>query len=111
ARQLVAEAAPLVEANPRYAAPVYALGLRIEADRAELARAHRPGERVGDDGTATALLQRLGEAAVGPAAGRIPELAASHAPRLAERTRQQGPSGPAAWAAAAAAWDRLRPPP
>jgi len=107
ARQLVAEAAPLVEANPRYAAPVYALGLRIEADRAELARAHRPGERVGDDGTATALLQRLGEAAVGPAAVGIPELAAWHALGLAERTRQQGPSGPAAWAAAAAAWERL----
>src|SRR5262249_53231367 len=108
--QLVAEAVPLVEANPRYAAPVYALGLRIEADRAELARAHRPGERVGDDGTATALLQRLSEAATGPAAVGIPELPACHALGLAERTRQAGPSDPAAWAAAAAAWERLGPP-
>src|SRR5215475_9527934 len=106
ARQLVAQATPLVEANPRYAAPVYALGLRIEADRAELARARRPGQPAPDDGTAAALLHRLGQAAAGPAAG-IPELAAWHALGRAERTRQAGPSGPAAWAAAAAAWERL----
>jgi DNA-binding CsgD family transcriptional regulator/tetratricopeptide (TPR) repeat protein len=107
AGQLVAEAVPLVEANPRYAAPVYALGLRIEADRAELARARRPGQPAPDDGTATALLQRLGEAAADPAAGGIPELAAWHALGLAEWTRHMGPSDPAAWAAAAAAWQRL----
>jgi tetratricopeptide (TPR) repeat protein len=107
ARQLVAEAVPLVEANPRYAAPVYALGLRIEADRAELTRAGRPGGRAGDDGTATVLLQRLGEAAAGPAAAGTPGLAAWHALGLAERTRQAGSPDPAAWAAAAAAWERL----
>jgi ATP/maltotriose-dependent transcriptional regulator MalT len=105
ARALVAEAVPLVEANPRYAAPVYALGLRVEADRAELARARRPGEPTPDDGTATALLQRLGEAAAGPAAASMPELGAWYALGLAERTRQAGQSGPAAWAAAAA-WER-----
>jgi ATP/maltotriose-dependent transcriptional regulator MalT len=107
AKQLVAEAVPLVAANPRYAAPVYALGLRIEADRAELARARRPGQLVGDDGAAAALLKRVQDAAESPAAAGIPELAAWQTTALAERTRQQGPSDPAAWAAAAAAWERL----
>jgi DNA-binding CsgD family transcriptional regulator len=107
AKRLVAEAVPLVAANPRYAAPLYGLGVRVEADRAELARAHRPGQPAPDDGTATALLARLDQAAAGPAGAGIPELAAWHATALAERTRQQGPSDPAAWAAAAAAWERL----
>ena len=47
AGELVAEAVPLVEANPRYAAPLYALGLWVEADRTELARARHPGEPAG----------------------------------------------------------------
>jgi DNA-binding CsgD family transcriptional regulator len=101
------QAAPLVAANPRYAAPVYALGLRVEADRAELARARHPGEPASDDGTATALLERLGQAAQCPATAGLPELAAWHALGLAERTRQAGPADPAAWTAAAAAWERL----
>jgi ATP/maltotriose-dependent transcriptional regulator MalT len=107
ARALVAEALPLVEADPRYAAPLYALGLRVEADRAELARARHPGQPPADDGTAAALLERLQVPAAGPAAKGIPELAAWHATALAERTRRDGPSDPAAWAAAAAAWERL----
>ena len=107
ARALVAEAVPLVEANPRYAAPLYALGLRVEADRAELARARRPGEAAPDDGTAAALLERLQDATNGPAAKTIPELAAWHATALAERTRQQGRPDPAAWAATVTAWERL----
>src|SRR5262249_58045651 len=80
------------------------------ADRAELARARHPREPARDDGTAAALLQQLGQDAVGPAAAGLPELAAWHAQGRAERTRQQGPPCPAAWAAAAAAWQRLRPP-
>jgi DNA-binding CsgD family transcriptional regulator len=107
AKQLVAEAIPLVQANPRYAASLYALGLRVEADRAELARARHPGQPASDDATATALLERLGQAAQGPAAAGIPELAAWHATGLAERTRQHGPADPPAWAAAVAAWERL----
>jgi len=107
ARQLVAEATPLVAANPRYAAPLYALGLRVEADRAELARARRPGQPAPDDPTAGALLEGLGQAATSPAAASLPELAAWHAFGLAERTRQLGPSDPAAWATAVAAWERL----
>ena len=107
AKQLVAEAVPLVEANPRYAAPLYALGMRVEANRAELARARYAGEPAPDNGAATALLDRLREAATGPAAAGLPELAAWYTTALAERTRQNGPSDPAAWSAAAAAWDRL----
>jgi DNA-binding CsgD family transcriptional regulator len=107
AKQLVAEAVPLVEADPRYAAPLYALGVRIEADRAELARARYAGEPPPDDGTVTALMDRLGQAATGPAAASIPELAAWHTTALAERTRHDGKSDPAAWLEAAATWDRL----
>jgi DNA-binding CsgD family transcriptional regulator len=107
ARQLVAEAVPQVEANPRFAAPIYALGLRVEADRAELARARHPGQPADDDGTAAALLERVREAAEGRAGAGLPELAAWHALGLAERTRQQGRPDPGAWAAAVAAWERL----
>jgi DNA-binding CsgD family transcriptional regulator len=107
AKQLVTQAVPLVAANPREAAPLYALGVRIEADRAELARARHPSQAAPDDATAAALLDRLGQAAQGPAAAGLPELAAWHATALAERTRQQGPADPAAWATAAAAWERL----
>jgi DNA-binding CsgD family transcriptional regulator len=107
AKRLVAEAAPLVEAHPRYAAPIYALGLRVEADRAELARARHPHQPAPDDGTASTLLERLDRDAAGLAGAGLPELAAWHALGLAERTRQQGRADPAAWAAAAAAWERL----
>jgi DNA-binding CsgD family transcriptional regulator len=107
ARGLVAEAMPLVEANPRYAAPLDALGMRVEADRAELARARRPGEAAPDDGTATALLERLQGAAASPAAAGLPELAAWRATAVAERARQAGRPDPATWAAAAATWERL----
>jgi DNA-binding CsgD family transcriptional regulator len=103
----VTEAVPLVEANPRYPAPLYALGVRIEADRAELAHARHPGQPPGDDATATALLDRLEQAAAGPAAAGFPELAAWQATALAERTRQQDRPDPAAWAAAVGAWERL----
>jgi ATP/maltotriose-dependent transcriptional regulator MalT len=107
AKQLVAQAVPQVEANPRYAAPIYALGVRIEADRAELARARHPGQPAPDDNTATALLDRLAQTAQGPAAAGLPELAAWQATARAECTRRDGPSDPAAWATAAAAWQRL----
>jgi DNA-binding CsgD family transcriptional regulator len=107
ARELVAEAVPMVEAHPRYAAPLYALGVRVEADRAELARARHAGEPAGGDGTVTMLLGRLAEAAAGPVATGVPEVTAWHATGLAERTRQEGRSDPAAWAAAIAAWERL----
>jgi DNA-binding NarL/FixJ family response regulator len=107
AKQLVAEAVPLVEANPRYAAPLCVLGIRVEADRAELARARHPGEPAPDNGTATALVEQLDLAATGPAGAAMPELVGWQAAALAERTRQQGASDPAAWATVVAAWERL----
>jgi DNA-binding CsgD family transcriptional regulator/tetratricopeptide (TPR) repeat protein len=107
ARQFVDQAVPQVAANPRHAAPVYALGLRVEADLAELARARHPGQPAPDDGTTTALLGRLDQAATGPAAAGLAELAAWQATAHAECSRRDGPSDPAAWAAAAAAWERL----
>jgi tetratricopeptide (TPR) repeat protein len=91
ARKLVAEAVPLVEADPRYAVPLFALDLRVEADRAELARARHPGQPAPDDATATALLERVQEAVEGPAAAGLPDLAAWHATALAERTRRPAP--------------------
>src|SRR5262249_37294329 len=48
--------------------------------------------------------------AAAPAAAGIPELAGWHALGRAERTRQAGPPHPAAWAAAATTWQRLRQP-
>jgi len=109
AKQLVAEAVPLVEANPRYAAPIYALGLRVEADLAELARARHPSQPAPDDATATAsaLLVRLDQAVQGPAGAGLPELAAWHVTARAEQTRLRGRPDPAAWAAAVATWERL----
>jgi DNA-binding CsgD family transcriptional regulator len=84
----------------------------VEADRAELARARHPGQPAPDDTTTTtttttALLQRLQEAAEGPAAAGLPELAAWHALGLAEQTRQHGRADSAVWATAVAAWERL----
>ena len=96
---------PITEAQR--AAPLYALGLRVEADRAELARSRRPGEPVVDDGTAAALLERLAQTAASPDAVGLPDVAGWHATALAERTRWEGHADPAAWAAAAAAWERL----
>jgi DNA-binding CsgD family transcriptional regulator/tetratricopeptide (TPR) repeat protein len=107
AKELVAEALPLVAGDPRHAAPIWALGVRIEADRAELARARHPGRPADDDGTAKALLEALQQAAGGPVAGGIPELAAWHALARAEHTRLHGRADPDAWAAAEAAWERL----
>jgi DNA-binding CsgD family transcriptional regulator len=107
AKALVAEAVPLVADDPRYAAPLYALGVRIEADRAELARARHPREPTGDDGTADGLLARLREAATGPVAAGMPELAAWCALGVAERARLDGRPDPDAWAAAASSWERL----
>jgi len=107
ARKLVAEAVPLIAANLRCAAPLYALGVRIEADRAELARARRPGETTTGGSTAAALLDAARQAACDPAAVGLPELAAWHATALAETTRHEGRADPAAWAAAAAAWQQL----
>jgi DNA-binding CsgD family transcriptional regulator/tetratricopeptide (TPR) repeat protein len=107
ARKLVAEAMPLVAANPRQAAPLYALGVRIEADRADLSRARQPRRPASDDGTAAALLESARQAAESPAGAGLPELSAWHATALAEMTRRDGQADPAAWFDAVAAWQQL----
>jgi DNA-binding NarL/FixJ family response regulator len=107
ASKLVAEAVPLVVANPRHAAPLCALGVRIEADRAELARARRLRETGIGGSTAAALLESARKAARHPAAASLPDLSAWHATTLAETTRQEGHADPAAWAASVAAWQQL----
>jgi DNA-binding CsgD family transcriptional regulator len=78
----------------------------VEADRAELARARRPGEPVADDGAA-ALLDRLAWAAARLDGAGLPNVAGWHATAQAEQTRWEGRADPATWAAAAAAWERL----
>jgi DNA-binding CsgD family transcriptional regulator len=107
AGELVTEAVPLVETEPRYAAPLYALGLRAAAEHAALPGGREHGGPTSADGTATPLFERLGEAAADPSAAAIPELAAWRATGLGERTRHAGQPDPAAWAAAVAAWERL----
>jgi DNA-binding CsgD family transcriptional regulator len=82
--------------------------LRVEADRAELARARRPGEPVADDGTAATLLDRLARAAARPDGAGLPDVAGWHATALAEQTRWEGRADPATWASAAAAAQILR---
>ena len=106
AKRLVAEAVPKVQANPRFAAPLYALGVRVEADRAELARARRPGQSAPDDGTAAALLQQLDQVARAAGAA-LPDRATWHTTARAELTRHGGTPDPSSWAEAAAAWERL----
>lgn len=61
----------------------------------------RPGETAIDDSAAAGLLEAAWQAASGPAAAGLPELAAWHATALAETTRHVGRADPAAWAAAA----------
>jgi hypothetical protein len=67
----------------------------------------RPGETAIDDSAAAGLLEAAWQAASGPAAAGLPELAAWHATALAETTRHVGRADPAAWAAAATVWQRL----
>jgi DNA-binding CsgD family transcriptional regulator len=88
----------------------WALGLRIEADAAERARARRRPE---DETKALAAADRLDAAWNALEAGlddkRVwsPETAANLAAAAAERLRLEGRPDPAAWAAATRAWDAL----
>jgi DNA-binding CsgD family transcriptional regulator/tetratricopeptide (TPR) repeat protein len=90
------------------------LGLRIEADLAEQARARRE-----PDGEATARrrgavmlagLRGLAEQAAARGAQPLPETAAHIATGEAEANRLEGRPDPPRWAAAAAAWAALRQP-
>jgi DNA-binding CsgD family transcriptional regulator/tetratricopeptide (TPR) repeat protein len=107
----VAEGLEVAGADPGFAAPLFALGLRAAADRAERARAHR-------DDKEAAEASRVGTAlADGLRARMAPERAdgAVPTPRTgaqvllcqAELARLEGRGDPGPWAAAAAAWERL----
>jgi DNA-binding NarL/FixJ family response regulator len=57
------------------------------SQRLPSARARCPGGPVPDDGTAAALLERLGRAAASPDGAGLPDVAGWHATALAERDR------------------------
>jgi DNA-binding CsgD family transcriptional regulator len=87
--------------DPFYTAPLYALGVRVEAELAERERAHR---RAPDRARAQALLDRL-EALAGP-----PDSMAQLALGRAEVSRVDGSPAPASWERAAALFDALAEP-
>jgi DNA-binding CsgD family transcriptional regulator len=87
----------------RYAAGLYPVGLRAEADQAERARArHAPDEEVDARRVAAELLEGA-RALVTPWG---PEFAAHLATCEAEWTRVVGEPDPERWQAAADAWDK-----
>ncbi len=107
----VAEGLRVAGADLIFGAPLYALGLRAAADRAELARARRVGDEVLE-------ARRVGNALAGELRARMsPEAAAGTVPTPrtkaqamlseAELARLGGHSDPDLWAAAAKAWERL----
>jgi DNA-binding CsgD family transcriptional regulator len=92
------------------AALLLSLGLRAQADLAERALAGRhPDEEASARAAADAMQDtwRGLQAALGPARTPSPEIEAHVATATAERTRLDGASAPADWAAAQTAWDEL----
>ena len=87
--------------DPFYTAPLYALGIRVEAELAERERAHR---RAPDRTRAAHLLERL-EAHAGP-----PDALAQLALGRAELARVDDRPQPELWLQAAAAFDALHEP-
>jgi DNA-binding CsgD family transcriptional regulator/tetratricopeptide (TPR) repeat protein len=107
----VAEGLRVAGADPGYAAPLYALGLRAAADRAELARARRDDEEVLEarraaDTLAGELRARLSPEGVDGAVP-TPRTEAQAVLCQAELARLDGRTDPDLWEAAAKAWERL----
>jgi DNA-binding CsgD family transcriptional regulator/tetratricopeptide (TPR) repeat protein len=91
-------------------AMLLSLGLRAQADLAERARARRrPAEEASARAAAEAMQATWRTMRDAPAPGRTPspEIEAHAATATAERTRLDGSSDPACWAAAQAGWDGL----
>ncbi len=111
ARAIVAAAMTDLEASDevQLMAPLVALGIRVEADRAELARARRAGRQVDEARDAAAPLVGLAEliGAGHPVTGLppTPGMRAAAATATAEATRLEDEDGAPAWAVAAAAWE------
>jgi DNA-binding CsgD family transcriptional regulator/tetratricopeptide (TPR) repeat protein len=110
----VVEALEVAGRNLTFAAPLYVLGVRAAADRAELARAHRNEDAVLD---ACRLGNALGDelrARMSPegvdGAVPTPPTRAYAAVGEAELARLAGRSDPSLWAAAAQAWEQLAEP-
>lgn len=93
----------------RFTSRLIMLGLRVHADRAELARAQREGQEVAVAQRASRdLLERADELVTPPhylAASFPQESAAIAATCKAEKSRLDGGSDPDLWAAAAKGWD------
>jgi DNA-binding CsgD family transcriptional regulator/tetratricopeptide (TPR) repeat protein len=107
----VAQGLRVAGADVNFAAPLYALGVRAAADRAELARARRADDQVLE-------ARRTGDALAEQLRGRLPPEAADGtvptpptqaqaALGQAELARLGGHSDPDLWAAAATAWEEL----
>jgi ATP/maltotriose-dependent transcriptional regulator MalT len=102
---------PHEELPPFYAAEIYALGLRVEADRAELARAARSADGVTEArrraGPLLATLQAMPSRLKQTADAQ--DALAHHYAALgsAEASRLEGRSDPERWAMAAQGWERL----
>jgi DNA-binding CsgD family transcriptional regulator/tetratricopeptide (TPR) repeat protein len=110
----VAEGLAVAGEDLNFGAPLYALGLRAAADRAELARARRAGDEVQEarrvgDALAGELRARLSPDAAG---GVVPTPRAQAQAVLcqAELARLEERSDPDLWAAAAKAWEGLAEP-
>jgi len=107
----VAEGLRVAGADPGYAAPLYALGLRAAADRAELARARRDDEEVLEARQAGDTLTGQLQARLSPegADGAVPTPRTEAQTVLcqAELARLDGRTDPDLWEAAAKAWERL----
>jgi DNA-binding CsgD family transcriptional regulator/tetratricopeptide (TPR) repeat protein len=111
AEAAVAEGLQVASGNLAFAAPLYVLGMRAAADRAELARAHRNADevlqacRLGDTLGVELRAQMSPERADG--AVPTPPTKAYAAVGEAELARLKGGSDPGLWAAAAQAWEQL----
>ena len=90
--------------DPFYTAPLYSLGLRVEAELAERERAHR---RTPDTARAVRLLEALDGLVDGAVS---PDAHAHRALAVAELSRVQDRPSPERWRTAAAAFDALAEP-
>jgi DNA-binding CsgD family transcriptional regulator/tetratricopeptide (TPR) repeat protein len=111
AETAVAEGLQVASGNLAFAAPLYVLGIRAAADRAELARAHRNADevlqarRLGDTLGVELRAQMSPERADG--AVPTPPTKAYATVGEAELARLEGRSDPDLWAAVAQAWEQL----
>ena len=110
----MAEGLQAASGNLAFAAPLYVLGMRAAADRAELARAHRNADevlqacRLGDTLGVELRTQMSPERADG--AVPTPPTKAYATVGEAELARLKGRSDPGLWTAAAQAWEQLTEP-